>query len=42
MAPFDPILVFRVARLGIAIGGAAALVVVLVWYLRLRTRPRQD
>jgi hypothetical protein len=32
-APFDPGLVFRVARLGIASGGAAVVLAVCCWYL---------
>jgi hypothetical protein len=32
-APFDPGLVFRVARFGIAAGGAAVVVAVCCWYL---------
>lgn len=37
-APFDPILVFRVARFGIGIGGATVLLVVALWYAALRPR----
>jgi hypothetical protein len=39
-APFDPNLVFLVARFGIGLGGAAVLAVILFWYLALREKPR--
>jgi hypothetical protein len=39
-APFDPNLVFLVARFGIGIGGAAVLAVVVFWYLARRGQPR--
>jgi hypothetical protein len=40
MRPFDPSLVFAVARYGIALAGAATVVVVAIWTFALRRDPR--
>jgi len=39
LAPFDPALVFRVARFGIGFAAAATLVVIALWHLVLRRKP---
>jgi Na+-driven multidrug efflux pump len=39
MRPFDPSLVFTVARYGIALAGVATIVVIAIWYLVPRRDP---